>query len=113
MITNTLSQNLLTSNKSGDVIPKWIVLVILDNQIDAEVVDALKDAVQGSYKDLSHKYYGFESKSIWKNKLQYWDRNAPYPQQPQNKISWDEAKNIVLKAYRNFSQKWQISCKTF
>lgn len=102
MITNTLSQNLLTSNKWRRY-SKVDSSRHLDNQIDAEVVDALKDAVQGSYKDLSHKYYALKAKVFGKSKLQYWDRNAPYPQQPQNKISWDEAKNIVLKAYRNFS----------
>lgn len=102
MITNTLSQNLLTGNKWRRY-SKVDSSRHLDNQIDAQVVDALKDAVQSSYKNLSHRYYGLKAKVLGKSKLQYWDRNAPYPQQSQNKISWDEAKNIVLKAYHSFS----------
>ncbi|MEM7617535.1 MAG: M3 family metallopeptidase [Pseudomonadota bacterium] len=37
------------------------------------------------------------------DKLNYWDRNAPLPNQNQKYIPWDEAVNIVLKSYNDFS----------
>jgi len=38
-------------------------------------------------------------------KLEYWDRNAPLPEDTDKRIPWDDAKVIVLDAYRGFSPK--------
>src|SRR5690606_33551539 len=35
--------------------------------------------------------------------LEYWDRNAPLPDADDAKISWAEARNTVLDAYRGFT----------
>lgn len=102
MIMNTLSQNLSLNNK-------WRKFQNIDsfrhleNQIDAEVVEALTSCVKKAYGKLSHYYYALKAKKFGKDRLQYWDRNAPYPAARELNIPWNEAKDIVLTAYHEFS----------
>ncbi len=76
----------------------------LANRVEPEVVDALVQAVRAKYPSLSHKYYALKAKWLGKERLSYWDRNAPLPHTPDRVIGWDEAQRIVLSAYREFSQ---------
>ena len=46
-------------------------------------------------------------------KLEYWDRNAPLPFEVDKKYSWEEAVEIVLKAYKEFSPKLYDLAKDF
>lgn len=75
----------------------------LVNQVEDEVVTALLKTVQNKYPELSHRYYKLKAKWLGKDKLNYWDRNAPLPKDTQKKYSWDEAQEIVLNAYQQFS----------
>ena len=59
----------------------------LDNDVEDEVVKALADAVTGRFKDLSHRYYKLKSKWFNMDKLNWWDRNAPLPNKPNQKWS--------------------------
>ena len=36
-------------------------------------------------------------------RLEYWDRNAPLPEDSDKRVAWSDAKVIVLEAYRRFS----------
>jgi oligoendopeptidase F len=67
------------------------------------VVDALLSAVTKSYPKLSHRYYSLKAKWFGKKQLDYWDRNAPLPGDTDKTYGWDEAKELVLTAYDNFS----------
>jgi oligoendopeptidase F len=112
MIMNTLSQNLSLDNK-------WRKFKNIDdsrhlsNQIDADVVDALTTAVKSSYAKLAHRYYALKAKKFGKTKLNYWDRNAPYPAAPEADISWTKAKEIVLNAYTAFSPEMSAIANQF
>ncbi|MCT4654611.1 MAG: M3 family oligoendopeptidase [Cohaesibacter sp.] len=75
----------------------------LANRVEREVVDALVDAVQRAYPDLSHRYYKLKAKWFGKDVLEHWDRNAPLPKVPTKVINWDEARTIVQEAYSGFS----------
>ncbi len=74
----------------------------IDNQVEDEVVDALVNSVQDQYANLSHRYYALKAKWMGKKSMPYWDRNAPLPDTDDRKIPWDEAREIVLKAYGEF-----------
>lgn len=74
----------------------------IDNQVEDEVVDALLKSVQDQYANLSHRYYALKAKWMGKKSMPYWDRNAPLPDTDDRKIPWDEAREIVLKAYGEF-----------
>ena len=75
----------------------------LANHVEAEVVDALREAVTTAYPRLSHRYYALKAKWLGLEKLEYWDRNAPLPEKDDRKIPWDEARETVLDAYGSFS----------
>ncbi|MFT6227851.1 MAG: oligoendopeptidase F [Paracoccaceae bacterium] len=77
----------------------------LANQVEPEVVDALRTAVIAAYPKLSHRYYAMKAKWLGLDKMQHWDRNAPLPGEPDRKVSWQEAKDIVMSAYADFSPK--------
>lgn len=75
----------------------------LANQVEDEVVDALLGAVRGAYPRLSHRYYSLKARWLGLDRLQYWDRNAPLPEDEDRRRPWSEAKVCVLEAYRRFS----------
>jgi len=85
----------------------------MSNQVEDEVVDALSIAVQTSYPRLSHRYYKLKAKWMGQDKLDYWDRNAPLPEDDDRVIPWDEARDTVLEAYGRFSPELASMGKEF
>jgi oligoendopeptidase F len=77
----------------------------LSNQVEPEVVQALRDAVVAAYPRLSHRYYALKARWLGLDKLEIWDRNAPLPAETQRSIGWDEARETVLAAYAGFSPR--------
>jgi oligoendopeptidase F len=75
----------------------------LANRVEREVVEALVESVRASYPRLSHRYYRLKAGWFGKDRLEYWDRNAPLPEVAQRTIAWPEARETVLSAYRRFS----------
>ncbi len=102
LITNTLA-------KDKAIVDDWrktdspMSLRHISNQVEDEVVEALSKAVQASYPRLSHRYYKLKAKWMGQEKLDYWDRNAPLPEDEDRVISWNEARDTVLDAYGRFS----------
>ena len=78
----------------------------LSNQIDKSDVDCLVETATNNYSEICHRYYKYKAKFFGNKKLNYWDRNAPYPKQKDLKISWNEAKNIVVNAYNEFDERF-------
>ncbi len=103
-ITNTLA-------KEKEVEDRWRKLPTpqagrhLANDVEPEVVQALRDAVVAAYPRLSHRYYALKAKWLGLDKLQVWDRNAPLPKDDDRKIPWDEARATVLDAYAGFDPR--------
>ncbi|MBW8309422.1 MAG: M3 family oligoendopeptidase [Candidatus Paracaedibacteraceae bacterium] len=103
----TMVTNILAKDKEID--DRWrryshpVAARNLANQVEDEVVEALTTAVKGSYANLSHRYYALKAKWLGKDKLEYWDRNAPLPTADDRLIAWGEAKDIVHKAYHHFN----------
>ncbi len=77
----------------------------LANQVEDEVVDALIESVRRAYPRLSHRYYALKARWMGLDELEFWDRNAPLPEDSEERRSWDDAKVIVLDAYRSFSPR--------
>ncbi len=75
----------------------------LENFVEDEVVEALIAAVRAAYPRLAHRYYGLKAKWFGVERLPYWDRNAPLPEDEDRLIPWDEARRTVLDAYAAFS----------
>ncbi|MEL6573442.1 MAG: M3 family oligoendopeptidase [Pseudomonadota bacterium] len=75
----------------------------LSNHVEAEVVEALRNAVVAAYPRLSHRYYALKAKWMGLEKMQTWDRNAPLPMEDDRLVHWDEAKETVMTAYADFA----------
>ncbi len=112
LITNTLA-------KDKEIEDKWrgfdrpVSSRNLANFVEDDVVDALSGAVQASYPDLSHRYYKLKAKWFGVRKLDYWDRNAPLPQDDDRLIRWDEAVDKVMNAYGHFSPELADVARNF
>jgi oligoendopeptidase F len=102
LVMNTLA-------KDKEVEDKWRHLPTpaasrhLANHVEPEVVGALTAAVRNAYPRLAHRYYALKARWMGRDKLDYWDRNAPLPEAEDRVIPWGEARDIVLDAYGNFS----------
>lgn len=85
----------------------------LANRVEREVVDALVSSVHAAYPRLAHRYYKLKAKWFGKEKLEYWDRNAPLPKVETRPIGWDEARDTVLGAYSTFSPRMADIARDF
>ncbi|WP_424933842.1 M3 family oligoendopeptidase [Amaricoccus macauensis] len=103
-ITNTLA-------KEKEIEDRWRKLPTpqtarhLSNDVEPEVVEALRNAVVSAYPKLSHRYYALKAKWLGLEQLEVWDRNAPLPMEDDRKIGWTEARETVLGAYSGFDPK--------
>jgi oligoendopeptidase F len=73
------------------------------NMVEDEVVDALVSAVRADFPRLAHRYYRMKAKWLGLPKLMHWDRNAPLPDDDDQSIEWNDARERVLTAYGAFS----------
>ena len=72
------------------------------NQIDDAVVSALVSSVDEAMPAVAHRYYALKAKWAGRDKIGYWDRNAPVAGIKPRRYTFDEAKDIVLSAYDSF-----------
>ena len=102
LITNTLA-------KDKEIEDQWrgferpISARNLGNRVEDSVVDALIAAVEAAAPRLAHRYYALKARWMGVGRLDYWDRNAPLPEDDDRTVGWDEAISTVLAAYRAFS----------
>jgi oligoendopeptidase F len=112
LVTNTLA-------KDKEIADRWRGFVDiadsrhLNNRVEREVVDALVAAVEAAHPRLSHRYYALKAKWFGKDKLEFWDRNAPLPKVEQRTIPWGEARDTVLAAYAGFAPEMAAIAKRF
>ena len=83
------------------------------NQIDKSDVDSLVKSATENYSKICHRYYKYKTKYFRGKKLKYWDRNAPYPNTKDFKISWNQAKEIVMDSYYSFDARFGDIVKLF
>ena len=85
----------------------------LANDVEPEVVEALRSSVVNSYPKISHRYYTLKAKWLGLEKLEIWDRNAPITFDNEHVYSWNEAKEIILKAFGEFDGRLKTIAETF
>ena len=103
-ITNTLAKDKIINDKWRNY-ENPVDARNLANNIEGDVVEALSNSVQNHYSEISHRYYKLKSNIFNKEKLNFWDRNAPYPESINKKIPWKVAQDIVLKSYGDFDKQ--------
>jgi oligoendopeptidase F len=83
--------------------PTWISSRNLRNDTTDEAVQALVDAAVSRY-EVVQRYYTLKAKLIDVDRITFYDRFAPIGEDPK-KVSWDEARDIVIGAYADFAQE--------
>jgi len=101
MILNVISRDrFIEDNKRG--FKNIVSSRNLDNDVEDEVVDALVHTVDKAMPKLTHRYYKWKANEFGKNKLDWWDRNAPLPETSDKSIEWNDAKDIILESFASF-----------
>ena len=85
----------------------------LSNHVEAEVVEALRNAVVEAYPRLSHRYYALKAKWLGLEKMEVWDRNAPLPMEDDRVVDWVDAEKTVMEAYGDFDPRMAELAKPF
>ena len=83
--------------------PSWISARNLANETSDEAVEALVQAVTNRY-DVVRRYYTVKRRLMRLDKLYEWDRYAPI-EEVERRVTWDEARELVLGSYHRFSAR--------
>ena len=100
-----------TQAKEKEVLDRWRGMPTpqtgrhLSNDVEPEVVEALRNAVVAAYPRLSHRYYELKRKWLGLDRMQVWDRNAPLPLDPPKTVDWPTARGMVMDAYAGFDPR--------
>lgn len=100
-----------TQAKEKEIMDRWRGMETaqtgrhLSNQVEPEVVEALRNAVVKAYPKLSHRYYALKQKWLGLDKMQVWDRNAPLPMEDPKIVDWPQAEKMVMDAYNAFDPR--------
>ena len=100
-----------TAAKEKEVIDRWRNMPTaqtgrhLSNDVEPEVVEALRDAVVAAYPKLSHRYYELKRKWLGLEVMQVWDRNAPLPMEEKKTVDWPTARGMGMDAYSAFDPR--------
>ena len=85
----------------------------LSNRVSKKSVDSLVEIVNSS-TDIVAEYYEIKRKILGYEKLFDYDRYAPINLAENKKIPFEEAKEMVLNSFKNFSPKfYEIALKAF
>ena len=85
----------------------------LANEVDADAVEALVEAVTDAYPAVSHRYYALKAKVMGRKSLDYWDRNAPLDSAAPRTYGWDEAQAMVLDSFAALAPRFADTAQTF
>ena len=100
-----------TQAKEKEIIDRWRGMPTpqtgrhLSNDVEPEVVEALRNAVVAAYPRLSHRYYELKRKWLGLDRMQVWDRNAPLPVEEIKTVDWPTARGMVMDAYAGFDPR--------
>ncbi len=100
-----------TQAKEKEVLDRWRNMPSaqmgrhLSNDVEPEVVEALRAAVVAAYPQLSHRYYELKRKWMGLDRMEVWDRNAPLPMEDTRIVDWATAEETVMSAYAAFDPR--------
>ncbi len=82
--------------------PSWVSARNLSNELSDNTVEALVNSCTKRY-DIVQRYYTIKKDILGLETLHDYDRYAPLPSLPNQLVSWEECKRMVLDGFRAFS----------
>ena len=92
--------------------PNWLSSRNLSNEASDESVQALVEAVKGSY-DLPRRWYRLKAQLLGVDQLADYDRMAAVADEEEPPFEWDAARDMVLGAFNDFSPILGDTAKSF
>jgi oligoendopeptidase F len=92
--------------------PDWLHSRNMANEAEPEQVQALVEAVTGRY-DIVARYYRLKARVLGLDELCDWDRYAPIDAGEEHQLGWDDARDLVLDAYADFSPRMRDLAASF
>jgi oligoendopeptidase F len=80
----------------------WVHAMNLENELKDATVETLVTAVTGRY-DIVQRYYRVKKGLLGLDELTDYDRYAPLPALPSQRIDWETGKAMVLDSFAGFS----------
>jgi len=80
----------------------WVHAMNLENELTDTTVETLVTAVTGRY-DIVQRYYRVKKGLLGLDELTDYDRYAPLPALPSQRIDWETGKAMVLDSFAGFS----------
>jgi oligoendopeptidase F len=102
-VFNTLMADKATTDRLRHY-PHWLASRNLANEASDESVQALLEAVRSRY-DLPQRWYRLKARLLGLDRLADYDRSAPIGGETNGNVPWEEATELVLSAYRDFSPR--------
>jgi oligoendopeptidase F len=109
-IYNTIAQDKATDDRLRRY-PTWISSRNLSNEASDESVEALVEAVRGSY-DIAQRWYRLKAQLLGVDKIADYDRMAAIATEEET-VDWPEATDIVLTSFHEFSPVLHDTAKRF
>ncbi len=86
----------------------------MSNNIDKDDLHNLVSTIVANHYNVPNRYYRLKAEMFKQGSIRYWDRNAPYPfAKETEKYSIEEARDIVLNAFAEFSEEFTLVAKRF
>ncbi len=90
----------------------WVHAMNLENELTGATVETLVQAVTSRY-DIVQRYYRVKKELLQLDELTDYDRYAPLPALPSQKIGWEECKAMVLQSFTGFSAELSAIAERF
>jgi oligoendopeptidase F len=110
-IFNTLMADKATDDRLRHY-PSWISSRNLSNEASDESVQALVTAVRDAY-ELPRRWYRLKARLLGIERLADYDRMAAVGGEEEKSYDWDEAKDIVLSSFGDFSSVMKDGAQRF
>ncbi|MBW6521747.1 MAG: M3 family oligoendopeptidase [Desulfoarculaceae bacterium] len=90
----------------------WVHSMNLDNELTDATVETLVQSVTSRY-DIVQRYYRVKKELLHLDELTDYDRYAPLPALPSQRIGWEECKTMVLHSFAGFSPEMAAIAEQF
>jgi oligoendopeptidase F len=110
-IFNTLMADKATDDRLRDY-PSWISSRNLANEASDESVQALVEAVRENY-EIPRRWYRLKARLLGIDRLADYDRMAAVGGEEEKAYDWDEAREIVLSSFGDFSDVLSEGARRF